>query len=84
MPATCRLRYATPWPARHTLEIVERKASIDSAEFRAACGDIRPELNYIDGLIVMEGGWPIRAASSLISAVGVSGGDKELPEPLLR
>ena len=72
--------------ARHTLEIAERKAGmvimsgIDSAEFRAARGDIRAELNHIDGLIVMEGGLPIRAAGSLIGAVGVSGapgGDKD-------
>jgi len=65
--------------SRHTLEIAERKAGmtimsgIDSGEFRAARGDIRPELNHIDGLIVMEGGLPIRAAGSLIGAVGVSG-----------
>jgi uncharacterized protein GlcG (DUF336 family) len=56
--------------ARHTLEIAERKAGMsvmsgaDSGEFRAARGDIRPELNHIDGLIVMEGGLPIRAAGS--------------------
>lgn len=71
---------------RYTLEIAERKAGmsimsgIDSGEFRAARGDIRPELNHIDGLIVMEGGLPIRAAGSLIGAVGVSGapgGDKD-------
>jgi len=65
--------------ARHTLEIAERKAGmtimsgIASGEFLAARGDIRPELNHIDGLIVMEGGLPIRAAGSLIGAVGVSG-----------
>jgi uncharacterized protein GlcG (DUF336 family) len=72
--------------ARHTLEIAERKAGMavmsgsDTGEFRAARGDIRPELNHIDGLIVMEGGLPIRAAGSLIGAVGVSGapgGDKD-------
>lgn len=71
---------------RHTLEIAERKAGmsimsgIDSGEFRAARSDIRPELNHINGLIVMEGGLPIRAAGSLIGAVGVSGapgGDKD-------
>ena len=71
---------------RHTLEIAERKAGmsimsgIDSGEFRAARSDIRPELNQINGLIVMEGGLPIRAAGSLIGAVGVSGapgGDKD-------
>lgn len=72
--------------ARHTLEIAERKAGMavmsgsDSGEFRAARGDIRPELNHINGLIVMDGALPIRAAGSLIGAVGVSGapgGDKD-------
>ncbi|HMM47097.1 MAG TPA: heme-binding protein [Thiobacillaceae bacterium] len=71
---------------RHTLEIAERKAGmtvmsgIDSGEFRDARGDIRPELNHIDGLIVMEGALPIRAAGALIGAIGVSGapgGDKD-------
>lgn len=71
---------------RHTLEIAERKAGMtvmsgtDSGEFRAARGDIRPELNHIGGLIVMDGALPIRAAGSLIGAVGVSGapgGDKD-------
>ncbi len=72
--------------ARHTLEIAERKAGmtimsgIESGEFLAARGDIRPELNHIDGLIVMDGALPIRAAGSLIGAVGISGapgGDKD-------
>jgi uncharacterized protein GlcG (DUF336 family) len=72
--------------ARHTLEIAERKAGMsimsgsDSGEFRAARGDIRPELNHIRDLIVMDGALPIRAAGSLIGAVGVSGapgGDKD-------
>jgi uncharacterized protein GlcG (DUF336 family) len=72
--------------APHTLEIAERKAGmsimsgISSSEFRRARGDIRPELNHMRGLIVMEGGLPIRAAGSLVGAVGVSGapgGDKD-------
>lgn len=72
--------------ARHTLEIAERKAGMavmsgsDSGEFRNARADIRPELNHIGGLIVMDGALPIRAAGSLIGAVGVSGapgGDKD-------
>ncbi len=71
---------------RYTLEIAERKAGTSilsgtgSGEFRDARGDIRAELNHIGGLIVMEGGLPIRAAGSLIGAVGVSGapgGDKD-------
>jgi uncharacterized protein GlcG (DUF336 family) len=72
--------------ARHTLEIAERKAGMavmsgsDTGEFRDARADIRPELNHIDGLIVMEGGLPIQAGGSMIGAVGVSGapgGDKD-------
>lgn len=65
--------------ARHTLEIAERKAGMSimsgvaSGEFRDTRADIRPELNHIDGLIVMEGALPIRAAGSLVGAVGVSG-----------
>jgi uncharacterized protein GlcG (DUF336 family) len=71
---------------RHTLEIAERKAGmsimsgIDSGEFRAARGDIRPELNHMAGLIVMDGALPIRAAGALIGAIGISGapgGDKD-------
>jgi len=72
--------------ARHTLEIAERKAGMavmsgsNTGEFRSARADIRPELNHINGLIVMDGALPIRAAGSLIGAVGVSGapgGDKD-------
>ena len=65
--------------APYTLEIAERKAGmaimsgIPSGEFRKARADIRPELNHINGLIVMEGAQPIRASGSLIGAVGVSG-----------
>ncbi len=65
--------------SRHTLEIAERKAGlaimagVDSGQMRDTRGDIRPELNHMDGVIVMEGGITIRAAGSLIGAVGVSG-----------
>jgi uncharacterized protein GlcG (DUF336 family) len=65
--------------ARHTLEIAERKAGmaimagIGSGEFLAARPDMRPELNHVRGLIMIEGGLPISAAGSLIGAVGVSG-----------
>lgn len=71
---------------RHTLEIAARKAGMsvmsgsDSGEFRSTRGDIRPELNHIDGLIVMDGALPIRAAGNLVGAIGVSGapgGDKD-------
>jgi uncharacterized protein GlcG (DUF336 family) len=72
--------------ARFTLEIAERKANMtvmawtDSGAFRDAREDIRPELNHIDGLIVMEGGIKIIAGGYNIGAVGVSGapgGDKD-------
>jgi uncharacterized protein GlcG (DUF336 family) len=65
--------------SRHTLEIAERKAGMaimsgsDTESFRAARADIRPELNHMQGLIVMAGGLPIRSAGSLVGAVGVSG-----------
>jgi len=72
--------------ARFTLEIAERKANMtvmawmDSGEFRGLRGDIRPDLNQIDGLIVMEGGVKIVTGGYNIGAVGVSGapgGDKD-------
>ena len=72
--------------AKYTLEIAQRKANmvimsgISSGSFRAARADIQQELNHIEGLIVMQGGLPIRASGSLIGAVGVSGapgGDKD-------
>ena len=55
-------------------------SGIDSGAFLSVRGEIRPELNHITGLIMIEGGMPIRAAGSLIGAVGVSGapaGDKD-------
>ena len=65
--------------AHFTLEIAERKAnmtvlaSTDSARFRSARPDIRPEINHIDGLIVMNGGIKIVSAGYNLGAVGVSG-----------
>jgi len=72
--------------SRFKLEIAERKANMtvmawtDSGEFRDRRADIRPELNHIDGLIVMEGGVEIVAGGYNIGAIGVSGapgGDKD-------
>lgn len=65
--------------AKYTIEIAQRKANMvlmsgtPSGEFRAARPDIQQELNHINGLIVMQGGLPIRAGGILIGAVGVSG-----------
>lgn len=72
--------------ARFTLQIAEEKANmvvmsgISSGEFRKSREDIRPELNHVDGIIVMEGGLPIESGGYRIGAVGVSGapgGDKD-------
>ena len=72
--------------SRFTLEIAERKANMtvmawtDSGDFKKSREDIRPELNHMDGLIVMEGGIKIIAGGYNIGAVGVSGapgGDKD-------
>ena len=72
--------------SRYTLEIAKRKAGtvilsgVASGEFAQARQDIRPEIDHIKGLIVMEGGLPIEAAGSLVGAIGVSGapgGDKD-------
>ena len=65
--------------SRFTLEIAERKANMtvmawtDSGAFRDARSDIRPELNNIHGLIVMDGGVRIIAGGYNIGAIGVSG-----------
>ena len=72
--------------ARFTLQIAEEKANtvvmsgIASGEFRKNRGYIRPELNHIEGLIIMQGGLPINAGGYRLGAVGVSGapgGDKD-------
>lgn len=51
-----------------------------SGELRTNMARIRDELNELDGVLLMEGGLPIRVGGSLIGAVGVSGapgGDKD-------
>ncbi len=72
--------------SRFTLEIAERKANMtvmawtDSGEFRKSRGDIRPELNHVEGIIVMEGGVRIASGGFNLGAVGVSGapgGDRD-------
>lgn len=74
------------YAARFTIEIAERKANavvlagVSSAEFRKNRADIRQEMNLVTGIMVLDGGLPIRAAGTLIGAVGVSGapgGDKD-------
>lgn len=71
---------------RFTIQIARDKANavilsgVASSTFRANRGDIRQEMNHVDGILVLEGGVPIEAAGSLVGAVGVSGapgGDKD-------
>ena len=72
--------------SRFTLQIAEEKANavilsgVASSEFRRNREDIREEMNHVRGILVLEGGVPIRAAGSLVGALGVSGapgGDKD-------
>jgi uncharacterized protein GlcG (DUF336 family) len=72
--------------SRFTMKLAEGKANavilggVSSGEIRKNRRDIRPELNHVDGILIMQGGLPINAAGSLIGAVGVSGapgGDKD-------
>jgi len=72
--------------ARFATDIAERKAGavilsgVSSGEFRKNRDDIHAELNEIPGVLLLQGGLPIRAGGSLIGAVGVSGapgGDKD-------
>ena len=65
--------------SRFTLQIAEEKANsvilsgINSGQFRESRADIRPELNHMDDLIIMQGALPIEVAGSRIGAIGVSG-----------
>ena len=72
--------------ARFTLQIAEEKANaavmsgISSGEFRKNRQDIRPEMNHVRGILMMEGGLQIVAGGYRIGAIGVSGapgGDKD-------
>lgn len=72
--------------ARFTLQIAEEKANaavmagVDSAEFRKNRQDIRPEMNHVNGILVLEGGVLITAGGYRLGALGVSGapgGDKD-------
>lgn len=64
---------------KFNVDIAARKAGTSivsggtSSELRKSRSDIRQELNHIDGLIIMDGGLPIRAGGALVGAVGVSG-----------
>lgn len=67
------------YAARFTLRIAEQKANTvimsgsDTSAFVTNRTDIRHALNNIDGLIMMEGGVPVKSGDTLLGAVGVSG-----------
>ncbi len=72
--------------SRHAIEIAERKANaailsgVSTQDFRTNRADIHAELNEVRGILLIQGGLPIRAGGSLIGAVGVSsapGSDKD-------
>ena len=64
---------------RFTLQISEEKANLavmagtSSGDFRNRRTDIRPEMNHLDGIIVMEGALEIIAGGARLGAIGVSG-----------
>lgn len=71
---------------RFTRQIATDKAravilsGVESGTFRANRGDIREEMNHVDGVLVLDGAVPIESAGSTIGALGVSGapgGDKD-------
>lgn len=72
--------------SRFTIEIAEAKANavilsgVSSGTFLQNRADIRQEMDQVHGVLMLRGGLPIRAAGSLVGAVGVSGapgGDKD-------
>ena len=64
---------------RFTLQISEEKANLavmagtSSADFRKRRTDIRPEMNHLDGIIVMDGALEITAGGARLGAIAVSG-----------
>ena len=74
-----RVALRDDFASKFTLQIAEEKANatvmsgLKSGEFRAKRGDIRPELNHVDGVLMMVGGVPIISGGARIGAIGVSG-----------
>lgn len=72
--------------SRHAIELAQRKANavtlsgLSTKDFRANRADIRADLNEVRGILLVQGGLPIRAGGSLVGAVGVSGGPSEIDE----
>ncbi len=72
--------------SKYMLQLAQNKANAvvmsgsSSAELRTNMARMRDELNELEGVLLIDGGLPIRVAGSLTGAVGVSGapgGDKD-------
>jgi uncharacterized protein GlcG (DUF336 family) len=72
--------------SKYMMQLAHNKANavvmsgLPSGELRENMARIRDEFNELDGVLLLEGGLPIRVAGSMIGAVGVSGapgGDKD-------
>jgi uncharacterized protein GlcG (DUF336 family) len=74
--------YAPPF----TVDIARRKANAvilagtGTKEFAANRPDLARVLDQLGDLLALPGGLPIRAAGSLLGAIGVSGGTSEIDE----
>lgn len=74
-----RVAIRDDFASKFTLQIAEEKANatimsgLKSGDFRAQRGDIRPELNHVNGILMMVGGVPIISGGARIGAIGVSG-----------
>ena len=74
-----RVAIRDDFASKFTLQIAEEKANatimsgLKSGDFRSMRGDIRPELNHVDGVLMMVGAVPIVSGGSRIGAIGVSG-----------
>lgn len=64
---------------RFMLQISEEKANLavmagtSTTDFRKQRGDIRPEINHLDDIIVLDGGLEIIAGGNRLGAIAVSG-----------
>jgi uncharacterized protein GlcG (DUF336 family) len=74
-----RVALRDDYASKFTLQIAEEKANatimsgLKSGQFREMRGDIRPELNHVNGVLMMVGAVPIVSGGVRIGAIGVSG-----------
>ncbi len=77
--ATVRAALRDDLAARFTLQIAEEKANAvilsgtDTGSFARNRAEIVPQLNEVEGIMILRGGVPIEAGGYRIGAVGVSG-----------